>query len=538
MSSLRPRTIASVMAAAALLVGAVGASAFARTTHHAAFNPNATITLATNADPTFMQWSPSAYAESDTINEMIFSGLTKWSVQSAPQPDLATSWTTSANGLTWTFQLRKGVTWQDGKPFSSADVAFTFNDIVLNAKLGAQGSSNFSDVTNVTTDGPNAVQFHLKAPWASLPAYLAYYAPILPQHLLAGVKDPWTYTAFDQVHPVGTGPFELLKYVPGQYVELTRNPHYFGGAAKVKNIVFQIIPDANTQTSDLLSGALSMLTVQDAQLLAHIKTDPNIVVKTVTQNTWYWVGLNQNDPMFTNVRVRQALEYALNRPAMIKAILQGYGTVANGPIAPIQKTFFDAKVASYPYNPKMALKLLAQAGWTRNAKGALVDSAGKQMVIDMPTGQYGYLVPATELVQQYWQALGIKVNLQVEPWNNWIQQVVVKRNYQATVAWWSTPTDPDMYPYFASSAANVGYNIPNYKNPTLDRLFLQARSVTATAPRAAIYARIQSLIAQQLPYNFLWYPQDILAIQGNVHGVPNANIAVAADHVTQWYVSP
>jgi len=530
---------AAVAAVAGLaMLAATATPSLASSRHKAAYNPNATITLATNADPTFMQWSPTAYAESDLINMMIFSGLTKWSASATPVPDLATGWTTSKNGLTWTFQLRHGVTWQDGKPFTSADVVFTFEGLVLNPKLGAEGASNYADIASVTADGTYAVQFHLKAPWASLPAYLAYYAPIEPAHILQGVKDPWTDTQFDEQHPVGTGPFELAKYVPGQYVELTRNPHYYNGVAKVKTIVFQIIPNANTQAADLLSGDLSILSVQDAQLLAHIKTDPNVQVMTTTQNTWYMIGVNQNLPQFKNVKVRQALEYALNRPAMIKAILDGYGTVANGPIAPVQKAFYDPHVASYPYNPALAKKLLEQAGYKYNAQGQAVNAQGKQFTINMPTGQYGYLVPATELVQQYWQAIGIKVVINVEPWNNWIQQVVVKRNYQAMLAWWSTPTDPDQYPYFASSAANVGYNIPNYRNPALDKIFLAARATTNLAQRVKLYDQAQVLIAQQQPYGFLWYPEDILATQSNVHGVPNANIAIDVDQVNQWYVSP
>jgi len=167
------RFIANVSAVLVLLV-TVSLNAHVTTAARTpAVDTNATITLATNADPNFNLWHPNAYVESDVIDPLIFSGITKWAKNGQPQPDLATGWNVSANKLVWTFNLRSGVQWQDGKPFSAADVAYTFNNIALSKKYPSNKAANFEPIRTVRAVGKNKVQFVLKTPWSALPAYLA-----------------------------------------------------------------------------------------------------------------------------------------------------------------------------------------------------------------------------------------------------------------------------------------------------------------------------------------------------------------------------
>ncbi|WP_197029341.1 ABC transporter substrate-binding protein [Alicyclobacillus macrosporangiidus] len=536
MTPKRLANMAAGFAAVAFLAAGCGAAGTANQTHGSSgtVNPNATLTMATNADPNFNPWSPTGYLESEPITELIFSGLTKWGLDYQPIPDLATKWTVSSDGLTWTFDLRHDVKWQDGQPFTSDDVVYTFNDVVLNKKLGANGASNYADVEKVVAKGPYEVQFILKKPWASLPTYLAYYTKILPKHIFNG-QDPWKLTSFNKEHPIGTGPYVLKTYLPGQYVELEKNPSYFGDQPKIPKIVFKIIPDTNTQIAQLLSGNLSLVTVPDPTLASKLEKSPNIQVNKVMTNIWYWIALNQSDPRFQDVRVRQALLYAIDRDAIIKGVLKGYGKIATGPIAPIQQHYYNGNVEQYTYNPDKAKELLKEAGYTPGPDGIL-QKDGKPFVITMPTGQYGVLTPASELVQQYWKNIGIQVQLDVMDWNSWIQKVVVHRDYQATLAWWSTPTDPDQYSYFASVNAGKGYNIPGYKNPELDDLLLKGRTALSDADRVKAYQDAQALMAKELPYLFLWYPETIMASQKNLK-MPNASLIVAEDHIADWAIT-
>ena len=200
----------------------------------AAQSADGSVTFATTADPTFNPWSPTAFVESNLINELIFPGLTRWDKNLKPSPDLATSWKASDDGLKWTFNLRRNVKWSDGQAFNADDVAFTFNDIVLKKELAANGGSTWRNaVTKVNVVTPYQVDFILSRPWASLPTYLGYFAGILPKHKFAGVTDPWKFTDFNKQNPVGTGPFKVGSVVSGASIKLVRNDTYWGGKPKL-----------------------------------------------------------------------------------------------------------------------------------------------------------------------------------------------------------------------------------------------------------------------------------------------------------------
>ena len=494
-------------------------------------------TFVATADPTFNPWSPNAFVESNLLNELIFPGLTRWDKNLRPSPDLATSWKVSSDGLKWTFNLRKNVKWSDGKPFTADDVAFTFNDIVLKKELGANGGSTWRDaVTKVNVVNPTTAEFILSRPWASLPTYLGYYAGILPKHKFAGVADPWKFTDFNKQNPVGTGPFKVAQVVSGASVKLVRNDNYWGGKPKLGGVTFKVIPDSNAQLAQLLSGDVDLISVGNPETVARLKSNPDLTVDLSTSNLYYFVALNQDDARFQDVRVRQALLYAIDRPAMIKSILKGYGQVATGPIAPIQKGFYNAGVVQYPYDPQKAKQLLAQAGWKPGPDGTL-QKDGKPLVISMPTASYQQLVPITLLVQQYWKNIGVKADVKTMDWNSYIQQVIVKRDYQASAAWWSTPSDPDVLPYYDSSAAHVGNNIPNYQNLKLDQLLEQGRKATDPAARKRIYNEAQALMAKELPYLYLWYPQNITAYNKRLQGMRGITQAADFQYANEWFVA-
>lgn len=525
----RPVLVLVFLSASALTSRAVRAQP-----NDVTYNPTATLDMVTNADPIFNTWHPNAFAESDIINKLIFSGVTKWALNGAPQADLATSWKVSKNRLVWTFNLRRGVKWQDGKPFTSADVAYTYNNIVLSKRYPTSKASVYTAVKTVRTRGPYRVQFVLNTPWSSLPAYLDYYAPVLPKHIFRG-KDPFNLTSFNKQRPIGTGPYRMTKYVPGESVTLTANPTYFGKKPKIKRIVFHIIPQSTTAVSNLLSGGLSYINLTDAQYLPPFKDNPNFVVQKNADQTYYFAMVNTTMAPFNDTRVRQALEYAIDKAGMIKALLKGYGKIATGPIAPLQKLYYNRRVQQYPYNPGKALKLLKQAGFTKGADGTLTKD-GKPFTIDFTAGQIRFLVPASELIQRDWQRLGIKVNLKVLDWNTYIQQVVVKRDFQASFAWWSTPPDPDAFSYYSCASAKGGYNLSGYCSGRLDSIMNMGRRATSVAARKKAYDRMQAVLAKQLPLLYLFYPYSFNVMQRKVRA-PHAGYAFAIDHISDWYIT-
>lgn len=525
-----------------LLVAALAASACApaqsgSTTPSAAAAPvsGGTVTIPIGADPTLNPWSPNAFVESLFINRVLFDGLTKPGKDLAPAPDLAESWTTAPDGLSWTFKLRSGVKWSDGKPFTADDVAFTFNDVVLKKDLGAQSAANYSAVKSVTVVDPSTVRFELSRKFAALSSFLAYNAGIIPKHVLSA--DPLKTTSFNKGVPVSTGPFKVEKYTSGQSVALVRNENYFGAKPYLDKVVFTVVADPNTQIAQALSGDLQIMILDNKAAVERVKNAAGLVVVSRPLVQYYWLSLNQTDARFTDVRVRQAFLHAIDRPAIIKSVELGYGSVANSPITPALKAYYDPSLGSkYPHDPAKATELLKAAGWTPGTDGVL-QKEGKPFKFTMDVGQRGVLEPVNALIQQDLKKIGVTADLNTMEWNAYIQKVVVRREYTASVNWWTYPSDPDVFPYYHSSAAGKGFNIPGYQDPKLDDLLVQGQSAGDLESRKAVYKQLQAYTSETLPYLFLWYPQEIDVLSSALQGVPELGLRDSMHYIGEWWLA-
>jgi peptide/nickel transport system substrate-binding protein len=494
-----------------------------------------TVTIPIVADPTLNPWSPNAFVESVFVNRVLFDGLTKPGKDLAPAPDLATSWDTSADGLAWTFHLRDAVKWSDGKPFSADDVAFTFNDVVLKKELAANGAGNFSAVKSVTVVDPKTARFDLLRPFAALPSYLAYNAGLLPKHILSA--DPLKTTSFNKGVPVSTGPFKVEKFTAGQNVTLVRNENYFGPKAYLDKVVFSIVPDPNTQIAQALAGDIGIMLLDDKAAVDRIKSATNLVVAPRPLVQYYWLALNQVDTRFADVRVRQAILSAIDRKALINSVERGYGSIANSAIAPALKAYYDASLESrYPQDLTKAKALLAEAGWTAGTDGVLTKD-GKPFRFTMDVGQKGPLEPVNALIQQDLKKVGIVADLNTMEWNAYIQKVVVRRDYTATVNWWIYPSDPDVFPYYHSSAAGKGFNIPGFQDPKLDEILVRGQSTSDLDKRKGVYRELQTYMADNLPYLFLWYPQEVDVLSSSLQGVPDLGLRDNMHYIGEWWMA-
>jgi peptide/nickel transport system substrate-binding protein len=494
-----------------------------------------TVTIPIGADPTLNPWSPNSFVESLFINRALFDGLTKPGRDLAPAPDLAESWTTAADGLSWTFKLRSGVKWSDGKPFTADDVAFTFNDVVLKKELGAQNAASYAAVKAVTVVDPATVRFDLSRKFAALPSFLAYNAGILPKHVLAA--DPLKTTSFNKGVPVSTGPFKVEKYTSGQSVALVRNENYFGPKAYLEKVVFTVVADPNTQIAQALSGDLQIMILDNKAAVERVKSAPGLVVVSRPLVQYFWLALNQTDTRFTDVRVRQAFVHAINREAIIKTVELGFGSIANSPITPALKAYYDPSLASkYPYDPSKAAELLKAAGWTPGSDGVL-QKDGKPFRFMMDVGQRGVLEPVNALIQQDLKKVGVIVDLNTMEWNAYIQKDVVRRDYTATVNWWTYPSDPDVFPYYHSSAAGKGFNIPGYQDARLDDLLVQGQGASDLEARKAVYKELQRYTSETLPYLFLWYPQEIDVLSSALQGVPELGLRDSMHYIGEWWLA-
>jgi peptide/nickel transport system substrate-binding protein len=484
------------------------------------------------ADPTFNPWHPRAFVESVFPNRVIFNGLTKPGKDLQPAPDLAERWEVSKDGLSWTFFLRKNVKWHDGRDFTADDVKFTY-DLVLNPKLAANAAANFRSVKEIVVVDKSTVRFMLTTPTASLAAFAGTNAGILPKHAFEGVADPWAHDAFNKRAPIGTGAYRVQEYVPGSHVTLARNDAYFLGRPTIDTITFKVLPDPNAQIAQVLSGELTLDIIENPANVRPLQARPEIGISTVPQVNFYYLAPNYTNPIFKDRRVRQAMLYALNRKAMINGFLQGFAREATGILSPALAYYYRPDVKTYEFDRAKARALLAEAGWRPGPDGMLAkDGQHLKFTLTFPRVQYFEQLAA--LIQQYYRAVGIEVTLDGLEFNQFISQRFLPRKFDVVAGWWVTPADPDFYNYLHSTAGTGGFNVPVYANSEMDRLLEQGRAASDPTQRAATYRKFQELVAEELPYVYLWWPLEIRAINKRLTGVPEIGLRDAFQYTQEW----
>ena len=330
---------------------------------------------------------------------LIGEGLTRWKKDTLEvEPALATSWSANPDATVWTFKLRPGVKWHDGQPFTAEDVKFTF-DLIMDKKRRGAPASLSSKVEGISA--PDEVQLSFQHPIASLPEMLAYRMPMVPKHALAG-QDPNQPAEFVK-KPIGTGPFMFARATSGQSWTVVRNPNWWGGRVALAGVDLRITPDANSAVAQLKSEAVDVALVQPQQIET-LEHGP-VTVSVVEQPSVYYVTLNNGKAPFDDVRVRKALNYAVDTQAIIKAVVGGYATKATGIIAPSIQGYTD-DVAKYTYDPAKAKALLAEAGWTlQNGKLA---KNGQQMQLELTTSAGVVGGPQlSQIIQQQLAQIGI-----------------------------------------------------------------------------------------------------------------------------------
>ncbi|HLW48493.1 MAG TPA: ABC transporter substrate-binding protein [bacterium] len=450
------------------------------------------------------------------VDKTMFSTLVKYELRGGAihvVPDLAESWTSNAALTEYTFKLRRGARWHDGRPLTADDVKFTI-EATLNPKVNAGMAGVVSAISQVTAVDPATVRFTLKYPYASLPVMLGYNIAIVPKHLLEG-QDLNQPVSFIQ-HPVGSGPFKFKTFVQDSHLEVEANKDYFGGAPLLDGIVFKVIPDGNARLAQLKAGDIDF-TVIDPPQVAAVQGNPGLEVRRAPQVNYYFFAINHDRPKFADPRVRQALCYAIDKQAIVKNILRGDGRVATGPINPLLGAYYNPNIEAYPYSLEKAQALLGEAGWRKGADGVLASASGEKFTL-LFNGPKGY--PVMEQVvtyaQQQYQRLGAAVTLDIVDWPVHLQKYH-DRQYDLLMEWWITPPNADLYDHYYSGSSN---NWWGYKNPALDRMLVAARSEPDEPKRIAMYHEIQAGIARDVPVIYLYYPPELQAVSTRTQGLP------------------
>ncbi|MCD6581720.1 MAG: peptide-binding protein [Desulfuromusa sp.] len=470
---------------------------------------------------------------SSSINSLIYNGLIRYDKNLEIEAELAESWEISADNLTITFHLRKGVTWHDGTPFTSADVEFNYQ-LYIDPQTPTAYAESFKQVTGVETPDPYTFIVHYDKPYA--PALMSWATSIHPRHLLEGEDISRSPLARK---PVGTGPYRFVEWQGGEKIVLESNADYFEGQPYIKRVVYRIIPDVSTQFLELQTGSLDFMGLSPLQF--DRQTDTPAFRRLYNKYryltfSYTYLGYNLNRPIFQDKRVRQALSYAINKQELIDGVLLGYGSVATGPYKP-DSWVYNSDVSKYPYDPDKARQLLAEAGWQDTDNDGILDKDGRKLAFTIVTNQGNDLRSKTgEIIQRRFKEVGVAVKLRIIEWATFLKEFINPGNFDATILGWSGGPEPDQYNIWHSSKTGPReLNFIGFKNSEVDSLLEEGRRVFDLQQRKAYYDRFQEILAEEQPYTFLYVGEALPAVSKRFRGVEAAPAGIRYNF-NQWFV--
>ena len=466
--------------------------------------------------------NPGGTLTAQEIFRHIYDGLVIFDENLQPQPNLAESWSTSADEKEWTFKLRKGVKFHDGTPLDAAAVKYHF-DRILNIQEASSIKSLYTIIEEMRTPDEYTIVFRTKTPFGPFLNYMAHGGAGI---VSKAAVDKWGKDYL--VHPVGTGPYKLEEFVVGQRAVLVRNDEHWKGKPCFDKIIFKTIPEDGARAAALETGELDVMIPVPVNSVARLRELKGLVITPKPVITMVYIGFNLSKEPFTDLKVRQAFSMAIDRKNMVDKILDGFATVADSPMG--KGTFGYAPSPTYDYDPAKANALLAEAGWKPNAAGVLEkDGKPLKFVLWTPQDLYVKDVAIAQTAQAQLKAVGADVELKKVEAANWFTtlKVPAKDAPYDMFMWSLTPSTGDGYQQLVelsrsdpdTSKAPMAWNLTHYVNPKLDDLINTAGSTTDQAKRKTILQEAQGMIMKDAQLVFLYSLNFVLGQKANLTGV-------------------
>jgi peptide/nickel transport system substrate-binding protein len=473
------------------------------------------------------------------LTSLVFDGLTMLDATGQVSPSLATDWDVSEDGTIYEFHLRHDVVWQDGAPFTAADVAFTVQAMQDPGYSGPASLADLWRIVQVETPDDYTVRFTLEEP---LPSFM-YYTTIglLPAHLLGNVSASNLREAdFSTAHPIGTGMF-MVQSVSSDRVVLAANPNYWGSKPHLDHIEFWFFGDWEGLLADYSRGEIQGFHPPSPQDLGELAGMPNLQLYSAQSAGYGIVYLNlkrDTVPFFQVKEVRQALLYALDRPSLISHALDGQGLVADSPILPTNWAY-DPAVRHYGYDPERAIGLLDAADWVDTNADRIRDHEGVTMTFSLKVRDDPTAVALAQGIANQWRVIGVDAT--VEPVDGaQLPSEVRDRNFDAVLIEVAVSADPDPYPLWHSTQAEApGQNYSGFSNEDADVVMEQGRSTTDPEARAELYRTFQEIFGEEVPSLLIYYPVYTYAVDAQVRDVQLPPLLHSSDrfrNIQQWYV--
>ena len=442
-----------------------------------------TLKLAFDHDAGGFDPAEAAYGMSHAVIEQVFSGLTALDPDANPYPDLAESIDISDDGLTYTFHLRKGVTFHDGTPFTAEDVKYTL-DHLKNPDTGYPYVVKLEAIAETTVVDTHTAQVRLSVAEGPFLVNLAFPGNVIVSKTIAESGHDLGTT------PVGTGPYKFVSYQPGTVIKLERNPDYYeGDKPYIQALEYRIISDHTAITNALQSGVVDFSNVIPAKDWAAIEANPDLTKVPIEGGRWFWIGVNNQAEPLDNAKVRQAIAHAVDRQAIVDAVFYGLAKVIRGGVVPEWSWGHaaDLKVFSTGADSEKAKALLAEAGYPD----------GLDISFKIGT-EWPRLMAMGPLIQANLAAAGIKAEISTMGTTQWLDEVFTARQYDITDMYWLSPlADPDDFTTLNYYCDNP-MNFQGSCSEEMDALLDEARSAPTQAARKDAYRRMQELSMEQM----------------------------------------
>ena len=430
-------------------------------------------------------------------------------------PGLATNWESSADGLTWTFYLRKGVSFHDGTPFNAEAVLFSLNrQHVKSHPFHDVGGSyvywvatGLADIVDtITAKDEFTVQIKLKTAYAPF----IYTIAITPFSIVSptAVKE---YGDKYSSNPVGTGAFKFVRWDRKDKIVLEANENYWGGKPKLDRVIFRSIPDNSVRLIELQQGSLHAMEFPNPDDLEQIRKDENIELLSQPGMSIGYLAMNMEKSPFDNHKVRLAINHAIDKSTIIEHLYQGLGIPAKNPIPPTLWSYDDS-IEDYEYNPKLAKQLLTEAGYPDGFETTLWALPVPRPYI--PDGR-----ALAEVLQSELNNIGIKAKIVTYDWGTYLEKTKYGEHDIAMLGWSADLGDPDNFFYFLlskTSAEKPAGNIAFYRSDAMQDILEKARATTDKTKRTSLYKEAQQIFHKDVPWVPMAHAKQILVVNKQV----------------------
>lgn len=485
-------------------------------------NRGGTIVVAIGGDPPLLNPHFSTLPWVYMAGMNIFNSLVRLDPTMKPQPDLAESWTVSSDFRTYTFKLARNVQWHDGRPFTSADVKFTLEEVL--SKLNPNGPTMFRGFDRVETPDPSTAVLQFARPHPAALMYLdvPLTGVILPKHIYEGTEIRRNPT---NAAPIGTGPFRFVEWNRGDRVVLERNPRYFKkDLPYLDRVVFRVVRDPAGRLVALQNRDVDMILGFDLPVRDSIAVRQSrdlkalFTVDRAISGQW-WIGMNTSKAPFNQIKVRQAIAHAIDKNLIWQRIFFGLGKIGTGPVSQYLGGPYNKNVPKYEYDSQKANQLLDEAGIRRGPSGTRFRL---RFTYDGSAAEWGRI---GDILKELLAEVGIDVTLESLDFNTWFDRVYVKRDYDMSSGRRVTGPDPITAmtrEYHSKAIQPAARNYYHYSNPEVDRLLDQGAEETNPARRLQTIHQLQAMIMRDLPTIILMDSPQPNAFRSTFVGLDNS----------------